>query len=625
MTRPRSILCGGITLGEGDPLRNGRHTVQLNSNGPDANVNIRLMDLARVFLKHLSPRLEDLLEIASYVYTTDCATSRGGEWTDEKSVEPWGRDFQFVIPVRDHAFWAREEVGSLLQQTLNFLSDDRYSFFFRPMAPGGTPRQGYFELDENQEDWPLYGVDRVVMFSGGLDSLAGAVETASKGGGLVLVSHRPVAMQSKRQSALFGLIKGNHQGPMIHVPVWINKDKAKSKEFTQRTRSFLYSALGSIVADSVKAHGVSFFENGIVSLNLPVADEVLRSRASRTTHPWVLEQFSLLYTLILGRKFIIDNPFEFMTKTEVVQVIAKRAGAKLIGYTCSCAHQGLFSSKSRLHCGTCSQCIDRRIAILAADQGANDPETDYVVDVFAGPRKNGYEQNMAVDYVRHAYELCGMSEDEMATTFNTELARAARPYAKRTEAACKFIEMHKRHGEAVKQVIDNQFRTHYSRFFTDPLPPSSLLAKVAGQAHLTSSWRRYADRIVKILELGLPPICAKERPKTEPRLQEICEGILKSNEERLTREFPFLRWGSNTTKPDWSSDEFGLLIELKYVRKDQGIPRISKDVAEDITKYGDNNRRVLFVVYDPDHLVIDEAAFSEPVNKRINMLIYFIR
>ena len=136
-----------------------------------------------------------------------------------------------------------------------------------------------------------------------------------------------------------------------------------------------------------------------------------------------------------------------------------------------------------------------------------------------------------MDYVRHAYELCGMSEDEMATTFNTELGRGPLGHTRRGRGvACKFIEMHKRHGDAVKQVIDNQFRTHYSRFFTDPLPPSSLLAKVAGQAHLTSSWRRYAERIVKILELGLPPICGKERPKTEPRLQEICEGILKSNE-----------------------------------------------------------------------------------------------
>ena len=99
---------------------------------------------------------------------------------------------------------------------------------------------------------------------------------------------------------------------------------------------------------------------------------------------------------------------------------------------------------------------------------------------------------------------------------------------------------------------------------------------------------------------------------------------MKSNEERLTREFPFLRWGSNTTKPDWSSDEPGLLIELKYIRKDQGIARISKDIAEDLTKYGDNNRRVLFVVYDPDRVVIDESTFCEPVKLRLNMIIHIV-
>lgn len=196
MIKPRSILCGGITLGEDDPLRNGRHTVQLATSGPDANVNVRLMDVAKVFLKHLSPRLEDLLEIAAYVYSTDCATVRGGEWTDSKSIEPWSRDFQLVIPVRDHAFWTREDVLQLLQQALQFLSEDRYSLVFRPMVNHADRRQEFFDLKDDQDDWPFTGVERVLMFSGGLDSLAGAIETASRGERLVLVSHRPVSIQS---------------------------------------------------------------------------------------------------------------------------------------------------------------------------------------------------------------------------------------------------------------------------------------------------------------------------------------------------------------------------------------------------------------------------------------------
>ena len=75
---------------------------------------------------------------------------------------------------------------------------------------------------------------------------------------------------------------------------------------------------------------------------------------------------------------------------------------------------------------------------------------------------------------------------------------------------------------------------------------------------------------------------------------------------------------SNTTKPDWSDQEYGLLVELKYVRKVRGLSEIRSDIAEDNTKYGDDNRPVLFIVYDPDHVIIDEESFRGPVNQREN-------
>src|SRR5207244_6844136 len=118
MIKPRLILCGGVEVAKDDPLRKERHAVELRTHGPQANVNIRLEDLAKVFDQHLSPRLEDLLEIAAYVYTADCATRRAGNWADDDTVEPWDRDFHFVIPVRDLAFWARKDVSDLLVEML---------------------------------------------------------------------------------------------------------------------------------------------------------------------------------------------------------------------------------------------------------------------------------------------------------------------------------------------------------------------------------------------------------------------------------------------------------------------------------------------------------------------------
>jgi hypothetical protein len=84
------------------------------------------------------------------------------------------------------------------------------------------------------------------MFSGGLDSLAGTVETARAGGRVALVSHRPVSTLSSRQRELFIELQKEFPGRLIHVPVWINKRSGLSREPTQRTRSFLFAALGAV-------------------------------------------------------------------------------------------------------------------------------------------------------------------------------------------------------------------------------------------------------------------------------------------------------------------------------------------------------------------------------------------
>jgi 7-cyano-7-deazaguanine synthase in queuosine biosynthesis len=625
MIEPRLFLCNEAVLAENDPLRDGRHTVELRTFGTRQNVNINLEDLARVFHEHLTPRLKDLLEIASYIYTADCGTNRGekGKWGDNDSTEPWPRDFQFVVPVRDLKFWADSEVAALLSEITLFLADDKCQFMFLPFS-GPDEKQLYFEYG-GWDDWPFYDVDRVIMFSGGLDSLAGAVETAANGGKLVLVSHRPVTTQGKRQKDLCQALTQMFPVPTIHIPVCINKDENISREHTQRTRSFLYATLGAIVAASVRAAGVRFFENGIVSLNLPVADEVLRSRASRTTHPKSLQLFEQFFSRVLGRQTAFDNPYVLKTKAEVVSLIGAKNAGPLIGQSCSCSHQGLFHSKTQWHCGTCSQCIDRRMAIFASGVEQYDKADDYVSDVFTGPRDEGYERQIAVNYARHAMELNRMSAVEMAAKFNAELSRASRCFPRRSEAAEEFVEMHRRHGKAAMEVLESQIQQHATEITCGTLEPSSMLALVVGRQHCEPGWTRYAGKLTDLLRRGVPTACKTHKPKDEPHLQQICDGILQSFDEDIEREFPFMRWASGATKADWSKDSLRLWVELKYVRKRTDVRTIEKAIAEDITKYGDNQVRVLYIVYDPGHLVDDEAAFSTPIRKRPGMLVDFIR
>jgi len=622
MIEPRLVMCSGAEIPADDPRRSGRHIVELDSVTAKANVNLLFENVARVFNKDVSPRLTDLLEIATYVYTADCATNRGSGWSDDGASEPWSRDFSFVVPVRDVAFWSQSDIQRRLADVLHFLSNDKFEFHFSELNTSREESR-YFEFGD-LETWPFYGVERVIMFSGGLDSLAGAVESASRGDKLVLVSHRSVTTLDSRQRNLSARLKQKYAGQIVHIPVWINKDVSLGRESTQRTRSFLYAALGTVIAESVKSGGVRFFENGIVSLNLPVADEVLRARASRTTHPAALHMFTELFRMVTGRDFVVDNPYFCSTKTEVVRKIAENNAAELIGQSCSCSHS-MFKSKTQWHCGTCSQCIDRRFAVLAAGLESQDAPHDYVCDVFTGARKDGYEKNMAVDYIRHTLELNRMSEGEFTSRFNSELTRAVKYEPRRSEAAQGIIGTHKRHAAAVTNVLYKQLSTHSAAVAEGTLPESSMLGAVFGRKHLDSTWNRYCDRISSVLNSSLPTMCASHAPENEKHLQELCDGVLKCNDSDFVREYPFMRWSSSLAKPDWSMSRLNLLVEAKYIRKRGEIRRITEEIAADITKYGDNDYRVLFVVYDPQHCVTDEGQFSEPIVSRPSMKVAFIR
>jgi DpnII restriction endonuclease len=622
----RRFLCGEAADSGGPSHGEVAHELRtIDTESGEANVNLRLENISEVFAKSLRPRLIDLLEIAAYVFAADCFQRRGTRWTDEGATEPWDREIGLFIPVRDVGFWQREEVTDALAATLNFLSDDRYSFqFLEKQQP--DVEQTYLELRSDVPE--LTEADRIVMFSGGLDSLAGAVEAAASGQNLVLVSHRTVAHLNKKQCILFDKLSSAFPDvKMLHVPVWVNKMmKSRGMEPTQRTRSFLFAALGTVVAEFVKAGGVRFYENGIVSLNLPIADEIVRARASRTTNPQSLHHLQGLMRRVIERdEFVIDDPFLFRTKSEVVGVLKRHGVEHLIPYTCSCVHQR-FKSALQQHCGGCSQCIDRRVAILALELDEQDLAEDYESDVFTGPRKEGYEYSYAVDYLRNASETLAMSEDQFASRFGLQLARAARTTDRWSETAKEFIAMHFRQAETVMHVTQKQLQLHAGEIFRGGIEPTSMLGIIGKQHHLRSRWAEFAERITEVLAEGIPTACATNAPQNERHLQELCDAMLKAADIRLRREFPFMCWSSVLTKPDWSMEDLDLLVELKYVRKREDIRPITRDIAEDITKYGDNGRRVLFVVYDPQHKITNEVEFSGPVAARgETMLIRFIR
>jgi hypothetical protein len=425
----------------------------LTTHGDAANVNVQLRDIAKVLLRDLTGRVADLLELAACVYAAD-GTIRRGQWVRDGSSERWPRYFRMEVGVRDLAFWKAPDVGMALSSALSQLSGDRWEFAFEAMRTP-PPTQPYLEFGlETKADWPFQGPDRVLMFSGGLDSLAGAVERAATGKPLLLISHHAAPQIHKRQKDLLAALTSAFPSVKIRrIGVWVTRTEGlRSGEYTQRTRSFLFWALGLAVGVSIGAGGERFFENGIVSLNLPIDDQVVGTRASRTTNPLALVALEGLGGKVAGAPFAVDNPFITKTKGEVIEVLLRHGASGLIPHTCSCTRT-MQQRRQAWHCGVCSQCIDRRFGIVAAGAANFDPISDYRTDPLFGARPEREDQVMATAYVRHASELAKMTPDDVATRFATEIGRAARGLGNVEAAALDLSEMHVRHGKAVWEVL----------------------------------------------------------------------------------------------------------------------------------------------------------------------------
>ena len=239
-----------------------------------------------------------------------------------------------------------------------------------------------------------------------LDSLAGAVdELIGNKKKVVLVSHQSSTLITSKQNALVGELRSRTQNNQLYVPVTINKGQEEALEFTQRTRSFLFATLGIIVARMFGKNELNFFENGIISLNFPISEHVIGARASRTTHPRVLADFSRFFSQLLSEKIVIRNPFIWKTKSEVVQILADRGCADLIAKTLSCTRVRE-TTRLSCQCGTCSQCVDRRFAILAADLAEYEPADNYAIDLFREHARPCLTMVESTWFERRSWQLC---------------------------------------------------------------------------------------------------------------------------------------------------------------------------------------------------------------------------
>ncbi|RYH08456.1 hypothetical protein [Tropicimonas sp. IMCC6043] len=427
----------------------GKDQLSLEIDGAPIQMRFRISQLSHKLVAVVPEVVHDLLDIAATVYAADCRISRGG-LAGSRCGEDWRRKFHLTVPVRCREIWENEEITNLLEEVVGFLSDDFWRFSFADCEDSG-PTQGIFDFGTDVGFQP----GRILMFSGGLDSFAGAVEElVERRERVVLVSHVSATKMARVQNNLIDAFdEDERKRRLMRVSLTAQLADGKRREGTQRSRSFLFASLGLAVAEMFGLKVVHFFENGVVSLNLPPVPQVIGARATRTTHPKVLAGLGRLFSALLGERREVRNPYLFRTKGDVLETIRRLGFADQIRHTRSCADVHNLS-RMHSHCGRCSQCIDRRFAVLSQGLEDQDPGEAYAHDLLKGDLPGVRDREMALSYVRNAQFLALADIPDFQTRF-PEVLRAINDIGDPPgEALRRLHDLHWRHGKAVTSVMN---------------------------------------------------------------------------------------------------------------------------------------------------------------------------
>ncbi len=324
--------------------------------GKSSLLSINLDELLP-FMNCVSKDVYDFFIISASVYGIDRFIER-----KSNSVDGWSREISVSFPIHNLALWnsCKED----LEKLLSFLTGDYWSISFRQensTLPTTTLKSNYAGVFE-----------QVNLFSGGLDSLIGAIDF------LKLNPTKKILFASQYDSQMHGP-KGD-QNKLIpklqtlyslqfefipSVEVFL-KESELARETTFRSRSILFIGLALVAAQATKTSKIIVPENGTVSLNYPLSSSRRSSCSTRTTHPFVIETVSSIWKK-LSISTEIENPYEFKTKGEMVSDCSDKSSLlSLIKDSNSCGkrgHRAHWKIKDADHCGVCMPCVYRQAAL----------------------------------------------------------------------------------------------------------------------------------------------------------------------------------------------------------------------------------------------------------------------
>ena len=618
-----TVLCNGAQRSgqDLDAVTRGP-TLDLNylqGMGTKPLVHIGLPNFVRP-LYHLPDRVLDLLEIAAYVYCADRLARRGAKQAVE--YHAWARSFNFFIRVRDHQFWQQDSVVNSLAAALEFMTGDReYRFVFQPGH--STPPTSMFDAEQFELD--PYSNLSVILFSGGLDSLAGTIERLEESKDRVcLVSHQSQPGTKRTQNRLFDALNGLYPGRLNHYRFSCHLSGVRASEETQRTRAFLYTSIAYAIAQTFGQQHIFVYENGITGMNFARREDLSNARATRTTHPQTMHRLQEFFSLFFDRPVNIELPFLWKTKTDVVEDLRNGPHPELVPSSVSCSKTFQYLGQAT-HCGGCSQCIDRRIAAYGARADELDESGIYAEDIIAKGISDREVKTTAIDYLRQAQSFGTWNVDHFYQEMLSELSELVDYMpgcADETDAVEQIWTLCRRHGHQVALGMHRMRDVHENLFQT--LEKDSLLDLISVREYLRNPVERLVASIQEIASDAIPKMFSSKQPIDEPDLNIKLSALLDTHHLGLRREHPAVSFASGRAVPDHGNEEHNLMVETKYIRQGTPPSRASEGMAADLTKYP-QSAHILFLVYDPTHSIKDDQVFRSDFESRGRCTVCILR
>lgn len=306
--------------------------------------------LRQYLAQRLQPEDVDLLLLAGVVARIDRTVKR-------HLASGWARRLHVKMCVHEPERWERADVRVSLQEALNLLTGDTWSFeFYSRSAVEQALQLELFSCAPTQV--------ATMPYSGGLDSYCGLASWAPAPVKSRLLVHTRNGQSSR--ALVEQTLKGQ---PVHHVSVPISIPGLSHAEDTYRARTFTFLVAAAVGARLGNGTDIIVSENGQGALG-PALVQFPGEHPYYSTHPLFTRRLSVLLKAIWADGYDVRflHPAVWHTKGEVLSKLTARGAAPRWQVTRSCSRMNPRNKGAGApeQCGVCGGCLLRRLSLDAA-------------------------------------------------------------------------------------------------------------------------------------------------------------------------------------------------------------------------------------------------------------------